>query len=1226
MPVKAQQESGPNKWATQFLEARYTTLGPVTRVTPEDEQKAVDIQAAAVKELAAKRTATDIFTPISLTSVERPSSLQPGQSMDNVLAKVPATYWSNLLLQYRQRKVQARAALTKTVKGTPVTPPPPSAGVPGTSNWIPIGPSAVAHGQPDGRPTISGRASGIAIAPSVSRIYVCTADGGVWRSDTQGVSWYSTMDSFDEDPTTAESTSLACGAIAIDQADPDRVYVGTGEGDTNAIFSQRLINALPCYRGVGAIRSDDGGQTWVNEPTAPGSPTLAGGAFFSLAVDPGNRENVVAGTNVGLYRRVPAGSTFQWVALTASTTTNIYPSVAVANTGGVTTFYAAAWGDQVYKSTDGGATWAAAGTGFPAGTTRIGLAMQRNNPNTLYAMTCDSGAAYQGVYRLDNGTGAWHSVSGGPTAVLGGQGTYDLTIAVDPNNVDVIYMGGQAVLVTNYNGAIYRAQVSGTAPPYSMSPTFIGLSSHPDVHMLLHAPGDSSTLFCCCDGGIFKTVNATGAANFTACNTDLATVSTIHLSQHPTQPAVIFAGLQDNGSVRYTGEECWLSDGQGDGGYCLINWNNPFEVITYADGSLQRATDGGQDYTSLTDITPPTSWQIMDEPFVSAPYNPSSPSDANVIAFGAGDSLFISSDFGTTWLAAITVPLGSIFALAFASATRLFLGTTTGNVYRYDKSGSTWNATRLDNAVGGALPLTGLITDVEIDLADATLASIYLSFGGTGDYRHVWHFDGTKWTARSGPSAGASTSLLDVEHNALAVDPSNHATVFVGADIGVWKSTDSGSTWTVIENGLPDAAVLDLAIHQPSRLLRAALQGRGVFQYKLDPPVPADTELYIRDTDLDLGLVPTVDGLPDPADPPTTKVAHWESPNIKVDVPTPAGYQTTSKQIDFEQFNYTIVDGSQGVATIATGTVTNRVYVEIHNRGITPATSVRIMLLLADAAPGLPSLPAGYTAHVTAGTPFTTASWQTVGFQTISNLVTGFPQVAEFDLPSTMLPPPASLPGQSHYCLLALLDSSQDAFTSTQTGTDALTIADRKVGQRNLNIVAFVGTPPPPSSGVGQLAQLFLQGAEADSKISLVVDLAGYPGQVGVSLPTELATADVLKGLTLDKASLLKTAAGVSLTKLKAPEVATGFNAASTAALVDRVTALPSQPLILYAGGKTAAPLTGLALKANTSYPVFLHISAPEGAKTGDSYKFQVSAQDDKGNTVGGCSYIVEFV
>jgi len=55
------------------------------------------------------------------------------------------------------------------------------------------------------------------------------------------------------------SASVICGAIAIDPNDPNRVYVGTGEGDTSQLFRARIVNALPAYRGVGPLRSDDGG-------------------------------------------------------------------------------------------------------------------------------------------------------------------------------------------------------------------------------------------------------------------------------------------------------------------------------------------------------------------------------------------------------------------------------------------------------------------------------------------------------------------------------------------------------------------------------------------------------------------------------------------------------------------------------------------------------------------------------------------------------------------------------------------------------------------------------------------------------------------------------------------------------------------------------------------------------------------------------------------------------
>jgi hypothetical protein len=139
-------------------------------------------------------------------------------------------------------------------------------------------------------------------------VYAASANGGVFRSDDGGVSWKGLMDGFDLAPTEFASTSLACGAIAIDEKDPDRVYVGTGEGDTYAMFKNRLVNAMPASRGVGPIRSDHGGSTWKSEATAAGSPELAGQAFFALAGDPSNRENVVGATSEGLYQRVAAAA------------------------------------------------------------------------------------------------------------------------------------------------------------------------------------------------------------------------------------------------------------------------------------------------------------------------------------------------------------------------------------------------------------------------------------------------------------------------------------------------------------------------------------------------------------------------------------------------------------------------------------------------------------------------------------------------------------------------------------------------------------------------------------------------------------------------------------------------------------------------------------------------------------------------------------------------------
>ena len=1059
---------GPERWLIPFLEQRYTRLAPKQAMPPAEaaEAEAVyqrDQQAEIQRRLAARQAGEREHTGGRFES-----ALQPGRG-EEILAEPSPAFWRDTMLTYRQRQAHVRRISQAPPGGQaqPEAVAPTAASIPGQTNWLPIGPSVVRRGQPTGRPAISGRASGIAISADGQRVYVAASDGGVWRSDDAGGTWHSTMDNFDLDPTTLDATSLACGAIAIDHDDPDRVYLGTGEGDTNELFAYRFTAALPSYRGVGPVRSDDGGATWNTEPTAAGSPTLTGSAFFALAVDPGNRENVVAATNVGLYRREPAAAGgYQWVQKRAG----IHSSVVATTSGGTTTFFAGAWQDQVYSSTDGN-TWTPVGTGFPTGYGRIGLGVQRTNPDTLYAMvaqTLQNGGSLQGIYRLDNVSGPWRKVDGAPP--LGGQMGYDMAIAVDPDDVDILYIGGSFFDDQNpSDAAIYKTTIThaGTPPAYTMYATFIGTGVHPDVHVLLHSPGDSNTLWACCDGGVFKAVNATAdSPELVAYNTGLGTLSALYIGQHATQPAVMFLGLQDNGTARYTGEECWTGVFEGDGGYCVVNWNNPFQVLAYADGHIFVAADGGQDYDSWSEITPPIGWAVMAEPLVGTPYNPAHPADADTIAFGAGTSLFISTDFGSTWSARLAIPSPTL-ALVFASASILYAGTTTGQVYRCSLSGRTWTAVRIDNAAGGALPLTGLVTDIEIDPSDPTGKSLYICFGGAGDYRRVWHFDGTAWHPRSG-AAGSATALLDVEHNALAIDPSNPSTIFAGADVGVWKSTDGGSNWYVMDNGLPDAAVLDLQIHQPARLLRAALHGRGVFEFQLDPPAEPDVQLYIRDTTLDLGLVPTVDGLKDPAQWPAQQVFHYDSPNIKVDVPTPAGYQTPTKQLDFYVFNDKLVDHSASVATIdpAKGTVVNRVYVEVHNRGISAEPAVQVMLLLAEASAGPPALPAGYTADAQAGTAISSPAWQTVGMKTVTNLRVGIPQIAEFDLPSTMLPPPASLPGHSHYCLLTILTSPNDPFTNTLTSVDDLTIADRKVGQKNLKIVQFAGTPPPDAARV----------------------------------------------------------------------------------------------------------------------------------------------------------------
>jgi hypothetical protein len=473
---------------------------------------------------------------------------------------------------------------------------------------------------------------------------------------------------------------------------------------------------------------------------------------------------------------------------------------------------------------------------------RIALGIQANNPNLLYAFVATASAqVVHGVYRLDSPAGAWQAVSNLPDVLPPdptsgtSQGSYDLAIAVDPVNANRFYLGGSYADVDPFPGSVWSCDVQNQGAGYQVTNSAsIGTAAHADVHVLVHTPGDPTELWCGCDGGVFLNRNPGSNGGFASQNNGLACLCCNFIAQDPTDPNILFTGLQDNGSARTSGGPIWSRVQSGDGGYCVIHWNNPQLVLVYSNGRVYRSATGGKTESSWSTQWD-FDWATMTQPIVSTPFDPASPGDADWVAVGAGLTVFVSNDFAASWPAKLGFSLpdgsGSVFSIAFATTTRLFVGTTIGRVFRAERSGNTWSVTPLDQAAAGPLGLTGLISELAVDWADANLESVYLTFGGTGDSRRVWRFDGSRWEARSGPAGG--DCLLNVEHNTVVVDRVAPSNVYVGADIGVWHSADRGMTWRPMSNGLPAAPVYDLQIHPNQRLLRAATYGRGVYEIAL---------------------------------------------------------------------------------------------------------------------------------------------------------------------------------------------------------------------------------------------------------------------------------------------------------------------------------------------------------------------------------------------------------
>ena len=193
------------------------------------------------------------------------------------------------------------------------------------------------------------------------------------------------------------------------------------------------------------------------------------------------------------------------------------------------------------------------------------------------------------------------------------------------------------------------------------------------------------------------------------------------------------------------------------------------------------------------------------------------------------------------------------------------------------------------------------------------------------------------------------------------------------------------------------------------------------------------------------------------------------------------------------------------------------------------------MLLLADASPTLPSLPTGYTPNVTSGSPITTPLWQTVGFRTVTNLKVGFPQVVEFDLPSTMLPPPSRPAGA-----VALLSGSDSPFSVARSlhehanGYRArLRLPIERSAKRTCTSCSSLGPRRPAVSPTYYLSSICM-GSPQIRRLTWSSTFPDIRVGFGLALPKELATPSVLAGQTIDSEnSCCANAAAASTDRVK---------------------------------------------------------------------------------------------
>ena len=671
--------------------------------------------------------------------------------------------------------------------GAPPVPPPPGAGIaprpappalgqgiPGT--WTPLGPAPVNNNYDGGNS--SGRVAALAVDPTSSTtVYAGTAGGGVWKTTDGGSNWT---------PLTDTQPSLAIGSLAIVPSNHLTVYAGTGEAN----------NSGDSQYGEGVLKSTDGGTTWS---VAGNSGSLFSGHYIgAVAVNPATPTTLFAATSVGLYKSTDAGTTWTSVgSLPGSSDVN----QVVIDPVNPSTVYAATHtcSSDIYKSTDGGSTWTAIGPTGLSSPNRIALALAPSNHMRLYAnySSCTTSSELDG-FRTDDGGATWTDLHV-PSSV--GGDWYRNAIAVDPMNASTAFFDGFEVWKTTNSGQTFT-NVTDTTGNWAQDPV------HVDQHALAFAPGASSPLYLGSDGGVWKTTD--GGATYANLNTNLSTAQAYYGVAHSSTLAL--AGLQDNGTVQYTGAAGWPEVYGGDGGDVAIDPNTPTTIYQeYVGLDIHKSTDGGQSWASTTNGID-RSHAAFIAPFTM------DPSNSQVLVAGT-NQVYRTTDGANNWSAispVLTANSLSAVTVAPTSSSEIWAGSLYDGKVWVTTDGATWT----DRSAG----LPGwTVTSIAVD--PTTPQHAYVSIGC-----NCWWFGHVFETTDLGASwADVTGAFPNVAVNSLAFDGSSG--LFAATDRGVYVRT-SGA-WGVVGSGLPNAQVMDIRASQDGTFLLASTHGRGMWKMPL---------------------------------------------------------------------------------------------------------------------------------------------------------------------------------------------------------------------------------------------------------------------------------------------------------------------------------------------------------------------------------------------------------
>ena len=681
----------------------------------------------------------------------------------------------------------------------------------------------------------SGRMTALDVVTSNIKImYAATATGGVWKSNDEGLTW---KPIFDDQPV------ASIGSIAINQQNPDIVWVGTGEGNTRNTTSI----------GGGVFKSMDAGNTWVfmglgeserinRIALHPTNPDIAYVAAGGKLWGPNNER--------GIYKTTDGGKTWNSILYvnedTGATDIKIDPS-------NPHKLFAAMWqfrrtpysftskgpGSGLYVSHDGGDNWNRfeEEDGMPKGDLgKMVVSISPSNPQKIYALV---EAEKSALIVSSNGGESWETANDSPG--IANRPYYYTEVLVDPNDENTLFNIDMMVNKSNNGGKNFEpvSAVSCCTEPNAI---------HVDNHTMWINPYNSDHMMLGSDGGIAISRDGGNNWRFVA---NLPISQFYHLGLDNDIPYNIYGGLQDNGSWRGPSEvwepegirnHHWLEYSMGDGfdtasdprnsniGYTMSQFGG-FSRFNLETGSIKLI----KPQTNDVDVPLRFNWSAG---FALSPHNP------DVVYYGSqyihkstnrGDSwTTISDDLTTNDVekrkrveGMETMPHTTIISIAPSPLDEniIWVGTDDGRVHVTRDGGISWES------IEARAKARGLNKGAWVPMIDPSPHDVGTAFIVMEDHRrsnmnpYLFRVEkfGKKWRNIINDD--------DVKGYALSVkqDHIDPDLIFLGTEFGLFYTLDGGKAWSKWTQGVPTVSVMDLAIQKREDDLVLGTHGRSFF-------------------------------------------------------------------------------------------------------------------------------------------------------------------------------------------------------------------------------------------------------------------------------------------------------------------------------------------------------------------------------------------------------------